>query len=392
MKTFLLCFLILFSVCSCNKQQEKFMGIDVSQMEEIVIDAQNGIFLPTDSCIEKMEYIKLETTDDNLIGKISQVLFADSLLVVVDADRAMSINVFDMKGRFKYTIGQKGRGPAEYITITNVALVPNKKQIALLDGPQHKVIHYSYEGKYISSERIPFMLYYYEYLESGNKAFDISGMKDPAYGKYRDNVLLVTDDKNEIIYGACTDFRNEKFRFGIHEPLRKFGKEVYYSPSWRDTIFLITDTSVCAKYYINIVWNGMPKINKDITDEMFDVYREKYFRFNGNYIELKDLTFMNITTPARNPFLIYSHKTKKTYLNSAVVNNPFYAFLNNNHSPVARYKDNAIVFDVQAYHVLASKENLYNDSKYKEELDTFYEGIGEDDNPILFLYYLNTNL
>jgi hypothetical protein len=218
-------------------------------------------------------------------------------------------------------------------------------------------------------------------------------MKDPAYGKYQDNVLLVTDNKNNIIYGACHDFYSEKFKFIVQRPLRKFGEEVYYSPSWKDTIFLVTDTSVCAKYYINILWNGMPKINKNITNEIFDTYREKYLRFGGDYIELKDLTFMNITSPVGNPYIIYSHKTKKTYLNLDEAYNPFYAFLNNYHSPVARYKDNAIVFDIQAYQVLASKKSFYDNRKpYKEALDIFYENINEDDNPILFLYYLNTNL
>ncbi|GHV27869.1 hypothetical protein FACS1894176_10130 [Bacteroidia bacterium] len=360
-------------------------------MEEIIIDPKDGQILPIDSFIDESEYIKLETTQDNLIGEISQILFVDSLLIVVDANKAQTINVFDMQGKYQYKIGQVGGGPAEYITITNVALVPNKKQIALLDGTQHKVVHYTYQGEYVSSERIPFMLYYYEYLKSGYKAFNVSAMKDPAYGKYKDNVLLVTDEENQIMYGACNDFSSHKFNFQMNRPLRTFDDEVYFAPNFTNIIFWVSDTLITAKYHIDIRKNAMPPLDNEITNDKFEEYIQKYLHFNGDFIELNNLTFMNISAPQGNPFLVYVHQTKQTYLNSGVVHNPFYAFLNM-FIPKARYKDNVIVVDVPAYHIIASKEGLYHETKYKKELDELYDGLTEDANPVLFFYHLREDL
>ncbi|MDR0602685.1 MAG: 6-bladed beta-propeller [Bacteroidales bacterium] len=392
MKTqFVIVILSVTLLYSCKKTGRQFLGIDASRMEEIIIDPKDGIMLPIDSFIDKSEYIKLETTDDNLIGEISQILFTDSLLIVVDAKKAQTINVFDMQGNYKYKIGQRGGGPAEFITITNVSLVPNKNQIAVLDGPQHRVIHYTYKGEYINSERIPFMLYYYEYLKSGYKAFNTSNMRDPAYGKYRDNVLIVTDEENQIIYGACNDFYSQKFSFTMNRPLRIFGNEVYLSPNFTDVIFLVSDTLVTAKYHINIREHAMPPLSDHITNERFGEYIQKYFHFNGDFIELDKLTFMNISAPQGNPFLVYVHQTKRSYLNSGNVYHPFYAFLNT-FIPKARYKENVIVTDVPAYHIIASKENLYHETTYKKELDDLYKDLTEDANPVLFFYHLREDL
>jgi hypothetical protein len=216
-------------------------------------------------------------------------------------------------------------------------------------------------------------------------------MKDPAYGKYRDNVLIVTDEKNQIMYGACNDFSSQKFNFQMHKSLRTFGDEVYFSPNFTNIIFLVSDTLVTAKYHIDIRENAMPPLDNEITNARFEEYVQKYLHFNGDFIELNNLTFMNISAPMGNPFLVYVHQTKQTYLNSGDVYNPFYAFLNN-FTPQARYKENVIVADVPAFHIIASKENLYYKTKYKKELDELYKDLTEDANPVLFFYHLREDL
>jgi hypothetical protein len=100
---------------------------------------------------------------------------------------------------------------------------------------------------------------------------------------------------------------------------------------------------------------------------------------------------MNISAPQGNPFLVYVHRTKQSYLNSGDVYHPFYAFLNT-FIPKARYKENIIVADVPAYHIIASKDNLYHETKYKKELDDLYNDLSEDSNPVLFFYHLREGL
>jgi hypothetical protein len=134
----------------------------------------------------------------------------------------------------------------------------------------------------------------------------------------------------------------------------------------------------------------MPDLKDDITDEQFHEYFKKYFFFNGDFIEMKDFTYINIATPWGYPGIIYSHKRKETFLSSGNGNHPLFAFLNT--APKAGYKDNIIVIDVQSYIIHACKQDLYKNKKHADLIDSLFENLDEDSNPVLFLYHLNTNL
>ncbi|GHT61444.1 hypothetical protein AGMMS50239_12360 [Bacteroidia bacterium] len=363
--------------------------VDESGIEEIVIDARTKNVLPLDSIIDTIEYVKLATNDENLIGEISQILLTDSLIIVTDKEIAKSIYVFDSNGNFKNKIGQMGQGPAEYVEISHVAMVPNKDQIAIIDRPQKKVHYFNYLGNYEYSERFPFMLRYFEYFGTNKKAFDVTAMKDPSLKQYRENVLIVTNIENEVIYGACNDFYKEgQFSYTTNYSLRPFENKIYYSPDFSNIIYSVEDSMVTAKYHLNIIYNGMPPLYKDITNELFSNYSSRYFFFNGDYIELKDFTYINIYTPFGYPFVVYSHATKETVLSTEQGSHPFYRFFKGI-APKARYGDNTIVFEITAADITVWKEDLYKEEKNRKLLDDLYKDLTSDSNPVLFFCHLN---
>jgi hypothetical protein len=387
MKLYIAVFLILPVAFSCKKNSPRQAFTDVSGVEEIIIDTKNGKVISIDSFIQKVEYVKLETTDDNLLGEISQILIKDSLLIVVDGRVARSIQVYNLKGDFLYKIGSIGNGPGEYVKITNVCLVPGTDQISVLDGPMHKEIIYDINGDYISSHRTPFMLYYFEYLESGNKAYEVSGMRDPSVGDLVNNPLIVTDGDDRILYGACHDFSSEEFSFTMHRPLRKIGEDVYFAPNFVNTIYIVGDTIVKAKYHINLLENGMPSF-ENMTNKRFEEYRNKYYFFNGDFIELSDYTYIMIMTSWGYFPAVYYHKQRETFLSSGSGVHPFYTFMGE--LPLARYNDNCMIMATLAFRIMGHKEYLYKDDTYHELLDTLFEGLTEDSNPVLFFYYFKT--
>jgi hypothetical protein len=237
---------------------------------------------------------------------------------------------------------------------------------------------------------MPFNPSCFEYLDSANKVYDISGTHDSQLKEYKNNTLIVTNAKNDIAYGAFHDLYSQEFTYSKHRPLRKYQETVYYSPNFSTVIFTINDTAVEARYNIDIVENKMPDLSEEITDKQFREYCKKYFFFNGDFVELKDLTYVNIATPWGYPSAVYSHRKKETFLNSGNGNHPFFTFLNT--APKARYQDNAIVIDVQAYIIHACKQGLYRNGKFNLLLDSLFENLTEDSNPVLFIYHLNTNL
>lgn len=373
---------------SCTKQGG-IVEADTSILEEIVIDPQKGNFVSLDSLIEKVEYVKLETTDNNLIGKISQLLFADNLLFVIDSENTKSINVFDLEGNFKHRICNIGNGPGEYVEISNVCIVPNKRQLAVLDRLQRRIIYYRFDGEYVFMEKIPFIHNYFEYLESGNKVYEIYGMNDSKLKDNKENAVVVTDSINRLIYGFYKDIYKSDFYYTKNKTLRKFDNRIYFSPNITDTIFCIKDTAVEAKYCVKIERDNVTSQHYETNKQFHELLKNRYF-FNGDFVELKDFTYINILSPWGYPSAIYSHKNKVTYLNSAQGKHPFFMFLST--APKARFQNNCVVLDVQAYAIMASKTQLYGEGDNDDLLNNLLDNFTEDSNPVLFFYYLNEKL
>ena len=381
-------FFSLFFLYSCNSSSTKDI---ITVAEEIVIDAKHQTALSLDSIIKTVEFIKLETTDSCIVGAISQLIFTDSLIIIAD-NKSMTINVFDKTGKFKHQIGKIGHGPGEYVDITNLCIEPLKNNLAIFDNNQNKVLYYTLDGRYDYSEKTQFMLDYFEYLQNGYKAYYKGGMKDPKLGKFKSNPLIVTDNRNSVLYGECVDYYElNKFEYTMVRPLRKFNNEVYFSPNFSNDIYLVTDSLLIPKYHINIAWNGMPPLDNQITNEQFREYCKRYYIFNGDIVELRDLTYINIMTPTGYPFVVYSHSNQKTFFSTDQGSHPLFPFLKGQ-APKARYGDNTVVFDVPAYSLMMNKEEWYKHEKDRQFLDDLYGGLTEESNPVLVLCHLNEKI
>ncbi len=375
---------------SCGKTSYQ-EGIANDTTENIVIDLDRNTKLPYDSLFAKIEFIKLETNEQNLIGRISQILFVDSLIVIVDSENTKSINIFDLEGKWKCGVGLTGNGPDEYVEISNVVIVPEKKWICILDRPQKKILYFDLNGKFISSERQSFMLDYFEYIDVNHKAFNVIGMYDYAYGNHKGNALIVTGLTDNILYGAFKDTYHVDFDFVINRPLKKFSEQVYFSPNFSDSIFIVENDKVIPKYYIDIRTNGISKSDKkNLTNKKLYDLRSRCFYFNGDFIETNDFTFINIATPWGYPFAIYSHEIHDVFLTTGEFTNPLYTFCTS--EPIARFKENEVVFPVDAYVIYNSKDALYTIKEYKSVLDELYKDLDVNSNPILLICQININL
>ncbi|GHU61209.1 hypothetical protein FACS1894123_00230 [Bacteroidia bacterium] len=391
-----------YTVPAYEGLETKFQEIEDSdkiKAEQIVIDGRGGF--PIDHFFKKIDYIKLETTDNNLIGEISQIVFTDNRIIVVDNEKAKSVFVFDMNGNYQFQVGRMGNGPGEYVSIKNVLFVPEKHQILIHDGPKKTVHHYlSMTGKYLYSERLPFDNWDFVYLESGNIAYRVHGMISPVTGKFRTNGLTVTDSENKVLYDAFTDLYNgRRFKWTMHHPLRKMLNTVFFSPNFSNIIYEVQDSMSIPKYYINIDKKyGMPLLNKNITGKRFEEYLQHHICFHGDFIELEDLTYLNISNPSGNPFSVYSHKKKETFMTTGKGQHHFYEFLLHK-SPLSGYKDNTVVMGIDSYVLLGWKdafyeneEKLYKNERYKDVLDDLYSELMDDSNPVLFFCRLNPDI
>jgi hypothetical protein len=391
-----------YTVAEYEGLETKFQEIEDSdkiKAEQIVIDGRDGF--PIDHFFKKIDYIKLESTADNVIGTISQIVFTDNQIIVVDDKKAKSVFVFDKNGNYLFKVGRIGNGPGEYVSIESVLFVPEKHQILIHDGSKKTVHHYlSDSGKYLYSERLPFDNWDFVYLENGNKAYRVHGLISPVTGKFRTNGLTVTDSDNKVLYDAFTDlYKIGQFSYVMNFPLRKMENTVFFSPNFSNIIYEVQDSMAIPKYHINIDEKyGLPPLDKNITSKKFNELCKNRIYFNGDFIELEDFTYINIFTPRGNPFSVYSHKKKETFVTTGKGQHHFYEFLLNK-SPLSGYKDNTVVMGIDSYVLLdwkdvfyKNEEKLYKNERYKDVLDDLYYDLTDDSNPVLFFCHLNPDM
>ncbi len=353
---------------------------------EVNIDLNNDC-LPFDSLMTKVSYVKLETTSDNLIGEIYQLLFVDDKIIVVDVWKSKIITVYDMKGHYLYKIGSQGQGPQEYAFFTHVSLTPDKKMLVITDMGSTSLKYYSIDGQFIKSIKCPYWFTTSEFVtdnliagftDGGNVISDENEDYNP--------LLVVTDLLGNISSSAFQSYYRKEYTSTIFEPIRKFEDRVLYNNPNTDSIYLLTSNSIELAYHLNIKGAKPMIINEDITNDLLREHRRNNPFFNGDFIELKDGAIFHIFESGfpGYRFGIYSNAKQRTFCCNDIRYNPFFCFFD---APKARYGDNTVVVDTRSDIALAYKDELYKLGK-KEEIDEFYKGLTEDSNPILFFYEL----
>ncbi|WP_278704343.1 6-bladed beta-propeller [Parabacteroides goldsteinii] len=389
--------LVSISFWSCHKSsqnlQEKIENstpvasmISHQKSVEVNIDL-NKDCLPFDSLMTKVSYVKLETTGDNLVGGISQILFVDDKIIIVDAEKSKTITVYDGKGHFLYKIGTLVQGLMEYGSLDHVAFTPGKEMLVITDLKNGCLKYYSIGGIYVKSVKLPYWFSESEFLTDNLIAgFWSGGTVIPGENKNYKPLLVITDLFGNVSSSAFQSYYKKEYTSTILEPIRHFNDRVLYNNPNTDSIFLLTPNGIELAYHLNIKGAKPMILNEDITNDLLREQRRNNPFFNGDFIELKDGAIFHIFESGfpGYRFGIYSNAKQRTFCCDGFRYSPFFCFFD---APKARYGDNTVVVDARSDIALACKDELYKLGK-KEEIDEFYKGLTEDSNPILFFYEL----
>lgn len=182
----LLCLLI-----SCGKKRTG-VSVDQTQAVTIPVKFQNlaaDSKLKLSDFVDSVKWIPLELTQECIIGKISQVYFLDSLILVVDT-KAGTLLFFDMNGKYRNKIDRRGKGPGEYATIRHALYDFERNRIMVYDDILRKLIYYRMDGTMIKE------------IQNFNEGYVIRDLVNLPDGRF----LCYTDD-GFIGQGQGTDDR-----------------------------------------------------------------------------------------------------------------------------------------------------------------------------------------
>lgn len=141
---FALVFITILAGCDRrekNKTQfepEITLGLDVSVKN----------YQEPDAIFDTVSFIALETNDDNPVGVEFQIVFTDDRLIVSDYSTGQ-ILFFTPDGKFLNKISRRGRGPGEYLSMSNVMVDAVNDQLIVHDIRSRKMIYYDESGALI---------------------------------------------------------------------------------------------------------------------------------------------------------------------------------------------------------------------------------------------------
>jgi hypothetical protein len=372
---------------------EKFI-FNNDSIVELRIDCEESAISVDEILSPNVSFVKLETKQECLIGKIDEILFDDDKIFIIDKHVSKGVFIFDFNGHFLGKIANQGRGPEEFIEIQDVTLNKGKKEVHVLDAYGSKINCYNYMGEFLKGVKIKTLFHAFEYLTSNTAIRYKNRNFSPDIPAIQLATLYAISDNNILSYGFEEAKTQDAFSWNTQRQLWKYHDEVYYNSRFSDTIYRVSKDTVWGAYSLNFLGYNIPaKDRENLTNEKFEVLKDRYGYLNGDFIDLKDFVYLTVFLPHGSVSSIYSKETGRIVSGKKLLTYkyPLHIFFD---SPLTLYKDNVVVEVVDAQRILRYPwEGCPVKSEFPELKEVFTQlnaGVRVDDNPILFFYELKT--
>lgn len=373
----------LLTVCllyACGTPQKPQIQVSTDDLKTVRID-KNTAILPLDSIVTSARYIKLETDKQSLIGQPTQILFADSLVIVIDNRFSPSVVAFDHTGKYKYTFGTFGKGPGEYSELSWAALTPDRRQLILADQRVARYHYYNLDGTFDRSSDLYWRGCSFEFLTPDSIATTNFG-NVYLNGKGEQRGMLVISDLKSENGTQLFPYLFTKGTMPVNPTggIRKYGDTVYYIPLLSDTVYRIDSKRLDALYAIDL--EGVKRPGYDVTAEDYMAFIDKNINFNGNFVEADDYAAFGMAPHSPWP-IIYDKATRQSYRIEAPSSNGLCNFFRDGYV-LTRTGTNTLVTEMDAATILNKVEQM--PQPLAPEVQELINGLTENSNPVIFLY------
>lgn len=191
-KTLLL--LLCIGLFACNRTN--------IHQDKNFIDYENCIKKPMDEIppelLGEKKYVLLDNNNpDCFLNFISKVITNNNYIFILDPN-LYKIAVFDNKGKAITTIGKRGQGPEEYLSITDFS-IDNTGNIYFIDGVLDELFIFDRNFKFKERKKLPFEADILHVLDNGNILWGLCSWNEKACKGMK---TALTDEHLNIIHSA----------------------------------------------------------------------------------------------------------------------------------------------------------------------------------------------
>lgn len=297
--------LSLFAGCRGRSQTEDREVVDLYSYKDNQID----YFSLVDTTSYRV--VKLELTENSLIGEISKVEVIDDRIIILDRRDNKSVFMFDMEGNFIRQIGRKGRGPGEYVSAVNFVLDYDNGHIIVSDYGTPKQMFYDLDGRFIKEYRLSYLPM--AYIE-GRFFYAWNPMSTPEHYE-----VVELDTASKVVGGYYPRKRYVEKIDGYYTSRSYFfqdGKNYYFIPLFTDKLYLLTRDGIELKHTFGF------------GERVFDYDRSRHtltrdentFRDITNFAVTDDLNyFFSVSYGLQTSFWVYGNLESNKVVASGIL-------------------------------------------------------------------------
>lgn len=250
---------------SCNSSDHKTKSTSVLNLDIPVNQLQQ---IKLSDIISEFKAVKLEFTENSMIGSVRKVVIHDRLIYILDTFGAKSVLVFNMDGKFVRRIGSVGKGPGQHLMPQDFLIDTLKNEIEILGN--RKINYFSMNGDFSRFSTIGFTAL--NFSKSVNKYyFAVVGRED-----YK---VFKTDIHGKIEEKYLPTFKDYEMGNAFMCFIPQKSNHLFFRPSRRDTIYLLNESTA---YPSRIVDFGKYKFKLDAFKKLPFEEQMKFLTKKGN--------------------------------------------------------------------------------------------------------------
>ena len=365
---------------------KKIIRVDINEMTQldsvpITIRVPNKFeTLNIDKVVKEMKYIRLETNKNSIIGRIDKMVFHSNCIFILDRSFSQSIFVFNMEGKHMNTINKKGRGPDEYIGISDFCF--NGDTLVVFDGLGAKLLLFNDKGDYLRSNKVGFHFRNIATFSQGDYLIVTRNAQNSFLEEINEYSLLIGIPDSIIKFKG---FKNNQFlrefKKTTTNPIVDFQGYKLFSPLLSNYIYQInSDGTYFPKYHLSFV-NGLPENYYNLINEE---ELEKYNYYMGVFQENNSHLFIRFNPPeSYYGYVIYNKMNSENICYDAIMS-PEGLYLGFS-APKCTYL-NYFVGSIEPSDVLRQKDRYLRIHKDSSDITNLINALKENDNPIIIMY------
>jgi hypothetical protein len=305
--------MVIFITSCSNLQVEK--AANNPSLQKINIPKEEVI---NNDIVESASYIFLDS--EYLIGNISRILFFENNIYIHD-EMTNRIVAFSMKGKYLFHIDQKGKGPGEYLKLSDFAIDEAKRNILIFDENSHKILRYSIDGqKFIHEQKIDFYPTAFAWNSNCLFFYNPFTFNYPRNEKYHYSLIKTSDEMEKEKRYFSIDKKIGNFMSDPNPKGFFYGNNLCMLNRFDNIIYSLAKDSIYANYKILFADNDdyQNALNDAISKGTRDIDRYHNCAADiGDFCESDDFMTFSYFRNNKNYSVIFSKKKKSIILHQA---------------------------------------------------------------------------